>query len=75
MKNAYKLSLKGARKNKIPHSYDSYVFYYQQTRWQGEISTARHSFLAKYKHADFVEAITAAANPDKNVKVLIEYAD
>ena len=36
---------------------------------------AKKMVTAKYKHADFVEAITAAANPDKNVKVLIEYAD
>lgn len=36
---------------------------------------AKKIVTAKYKHADFVEAIAAAANPDKNIKVLVEYDD
>ena len=36
---------------------------------------AKKMVTAKYNHADFVEAIAAAANPDKNIKVLIQYAD
>ena len=36
---------------------------------------AKKMVTARYKHADFVEAITAAADASKNIKVLIEYDD
>ena len=36
---------------------------------------AKKMVTAKFKHADFVEAIASAADANKNIKVLIEYDD